>query len=422
MFLRNILWVAVLTVSIGFNEIDIVWADDDKKIDELERRINILTEEIDSMKRSGGGDMPEELKGEWGGAPAASKVYKVGEVRTTIGGYGELHYNDFKTGGKANQLDLHRVILYVGHSFNDWIKFNSELEIEHAYISSSQGVVSFEQAYLDFLLSRHLNIRAGLVLVPVGIVNEIHEPPTFHGVERPEVETNIIPTTWRENGAGIFGEIAEGLQYKLYILNGGDISNFSKPEQGARQSRQNGYPAKATDFAYAARFVYSKIPGLNLGGSYYIGDSSQEKDNNYGNSTITLWDIDVQFNRSGFELRGLYADGSISDTEKINISSGKVIGSSLNGWYGEAAYNLFYLFDSNRYMAPFVRYEKYDTHAGVASGYNRDGANDRTTTTVGLTYKPIYNAVIKVDYQFKSNAKDGDKLEDQFNLGIGFMF
>lgn len=426
-FMSGLLGLALWAGGFGSNPIYAETEETDK-VKELERKINILAEEIDRLKsvekkgkdihRPKGRGHDHGLEGEWGGAPAASKVYEASEGKTTFGGYGELHYNNAQSSPKADELDLHRIIFYFGHRFNDWIVFNSELEVEHA---GDQGEISLEQAYLDFFLAPYFNIRTGLVLIPMGIINEIHEPPTFNGVDRPEVEKYILPSTWRENGIGIFGKLEYGFQYRFYLVNGGDISNFSKPSNGIRQTRQKGFPAKATDLAFTGRLDYTGFLGLRLGASFYAGDSSQEENNSYGRGRIMIWSTDARFNWKGVEFRGLYARGTVSDTDKINTESGMVMGKSFYGFYGEIAYNIFSLFDTTHHLAPFVRYEQFDTQESVASGYVRDPANERTTITVGLTYKPIPDVAIKGDYQFKSNGANADK-DDYINLGVGYMF
>ena len=109
-----------------------------------------------------------------------------------------------------DEADFLRAVLYAGYKYNDWILFNSEIEFEHATTKTSNGTargeVSVELAYLDFAISQPLGARAGMLLMPVGLTNEWHEPTTFHGVRRPSVEQSVIPTTWRENGVGVFGD------------------------------------------------------------------------------------------------------------------------------------------------------------------------------------------------------------------------
>jgi hypothetical protein len=121
--------------------------------------------------------------------------------RTTIGGYGEVHYNNLDGSGGASdkeEIDLHRFVLFVGHEFNEDIRFFSEIEYEHGVAGDGQvGEVEVEQAYVEFDLNdRHL-ARTGVALLPVGIINETHEPTTFYGVERNPVEKDIIPATCR---------------------------------------------------------------------------------------------------------------------------------------------------------------------------------------------------------------------------------
>src|SRR6266404_5395527 len=133
-----------------------------------------------------------------------------GETRLPVAGYMDFHVN--RDSGQPFRPDFHRFVLLFGHSFSDRIKFWSELELEHSFVEGGEatGEVALEQAYLDFLIKPWFNLRAGMMLTPVGIVNERHEPPAFNGVERPFVETLIIPSTWNELGLGITGDLGRG--------------------------------------------------------------------------------------------------------------------------------------------------------------------------------------------------------------------
>ena len=208
--------------------------------------------------------------GQRGLGPAASKVYNV-ERGVSIGGYGEMLYQSFASetedgsaSAKSDQLDFLRAIVYVGYKFNDRIHFNSEIEFEHASTGKG-GEVSVEFAYLDFSLRPELGIRGGMLLVPMGFINELHEPPIFYGARRPEVESAIIPTTWRENGAGIFGE-AGPVEYRAYAVAGLDASGFSA--SGIRGGRQKGARSLAEDFAFTGRVDLTSVPGLLAGISF----------------------------------------------------------------------------------------------------------------------------------------------------------
>jgi hypothetical protein len=378
-----------------------VMAEDD--IERLEKKIEVLTEEVEVLKEEREEGGPEFLD------------------RLTIGGYGELHFNDFDN--KDSEIDFHRFVLFFAYDFNDWIKFASELEVEHVIASQGdEGEVELEQAFLDFLLSRPVNLRAGLMLVPVGIINETHEPPTFYGVERPDVDKNIIPTTWWEAGVGIFGEVLPGINYKLYFVSSLDASGF-KASSGLRSGRQKVSEAKAEDFALTGRLEYTGLPGLNLGGSFFRGDTGQN-DPALGDATVTLWEADARYSIQNFDFRGLYAYIDVDDADKIFAETGQVVGETIVGWYVEGAYRFLnhILPGTEQDLAVFARYSEYDTQHKVPSGLTSDGANDIEVFTVGLDYKPHPSVVIKLDYQDRDNDSSTIEATDQWNVGIGYWF
>ena len=194
------------------------------------------------------------------------------ETRLPVSGYMDFHFN--KVQNEGSQLDLHRFVLLFGHSFTDRIQFWSELEIEHAFVSGEGelGELEVEQAFLDFRVKPWLNFRGGMLLAPVGIQNERHEPPSFHGVERTFVDTFILPTTWFDSGAGIFGDFGNGFVYKAYVMSPLDATLFDAGE-GLRGGRQKGFQSVTQNAAYTGRLEYHGMPGLALGGSFWIGNT-----------------------------------------------------------------------------------------------------------------------------------------------------
>jgi len=400
----------------------------EQKVKEIEQKLDVLAEEIENIKSAAVVKEPTYQQ-VYGAGPAASKVY-LADKGVSIGGYGEAT-SEFKR-RSDNIADMLRAVLYFGYKYSDRIIFNSEIEFEHGKteenLDDKAGEVAVEFANVNFLLTDYLNIRAGLNLVPVGIINEVHEPTTFFGVLRPDVERFIIPTTWREVGVGIFGQIVPGLNYRAYVLNGLDSRGFDASE-GIREGRAEGNRARINDVAFVARSEYDGIPGLKVGGSFYIGRSGQneEVEGKKIDGLVTLVEADAQFLYKGFEARGLFAFVNVGDAGLINLNNGFVgresIGKEMFGWYVEAGYNVLSLVDLNqyfRYLAPFARFEKYDTQFKVPSGFERDPANDRITVTYGLSYKPIPNVVIKLDFQDRRN--DDDTADNQFNLGLGYVF
>lgn len=407
---------------------------------ELENKIDTLSEEIEKLKF---GDSTEtEYKSTYGFAPAAAKVYHANRG-VSIGGYGEMVAQDFAgekedgtPSGKKREVDFVRMVLYTGYKFTDKILFNSELEFEHASTSGGsnpRGEVSVEFAYLDFFVTKPFGIRTGLLLVPLGFINELHEPPIYHGARRPNVESNIIPSTWRENGAGFFGE-TEWFSYRTYILTGLQAIKDTTPgvkgfsaSSGLRDGRSKGAKSLAEDLAWAARIDLKGIPGTLLGVSGYTGKSGQGSTGSTGNEIdgdVSLWDIHGNAEFHGLELKGLYAGGTIDDVAEINaknsLTGTSSIGEKLFGGYAQVAYDVLSLANSSQYLAPFFRYERYDTQQKVPSGFSKNPANSRIELTYGLTYKPHPNTVIKADFQKMENQANTGV--DQVNMAIGFLF
>ena len=182
--------------------------------------------------------------------------------RTSIGGYGELHYNNLDS---KEEIDFHRFVLYFNHDFTDSIRLVSELELEHSIAGDGQnGEIELEQAYVEFDLNERNALRAGLFLMPVGILNETHEPPTFYGVERNPVERNIIPTTWWEGGADLHGELAPGFSYNLAVSSGLDVPQSGSRAFLIRSGRSKVSEARANDGAVTGRLKWTGMPGVEL--------------------------------------------------------------------------------------------------------------------------------------------------------------
>ena len=395
----------------------------------LEQAVDVLTDELESERLAGAEDAPVEGAAPKGLAPAASKVYSKSRG-VSIGGYGEMLYQSFSSAPddgtpspKKDQIDFLRAILYFGYKFNDRIVFNSEIEFEHASTGSG-GEASVEQAYLDFLVREEFNVRAGMLLPPIGFVNELHEPPTFLGARRPQVEQVVIPTTWRENGAGIHGEIGR-FSYRAYLLAGLDASGFSD-SSGLRGGRQKGAKSLAEDGALTFRFDYEPIDGLLFGVSGYFGESGQGA--SLGADTLDvrteLLSAHLQWRWRGLQARALWARVELDDVADLNTWLGKTgadsIGERMEGWYAELGYDLLAHRDTRHELIPFVRYEDYDTQAEVPSGWLRDPANDREMLTIGVSYKPHPDVVIKLDWQDESNGAGTG--QDQLNLALGYLF
>ncbi|RMD91880.1 MAG: hypothetical protein D6813_06905 [Calditrichaeota bacterium] len=402
---------------------------------ELMRRIEILTEELEKVKL---GEVAEvKYESRYGMGPAASRVYHLTKPGVSIAGYGEVVFQNFsdekdngEPSGKINQVDFLRNIIYVGYRFNDWLLFNSEIEIEHAFLEAEEeapGEVAIEFGYVEASLNPYLSFRAGMLLVPVGILNELHEPPTFHSVLRPEPERRIIPTTWRANGFGLVGSTPAGIGYKLYLIESLKAEEFSS--NGIRSGRQGGGKAVAEDFAITGRLNYTGIAGLDVGASFFTGNTGQDLKDDNGNeidARVSLFALHFTFARQGLELRGLYAHSTISDVAQLNralgLTGNQSIGESQNGFYVTAAYDVMPLLvkGTQHYLAPFIQFEKFNTQDDVPAGFSRNPARDRTNLVLGITYKPHPNVAFKVDFINRDN--DANTAVDQFNLAVNYLF
>lgn len=244
----------------------------DDRLKAMEQRLNTLENENRTLKDQvrqteqkvdATGTQMDRLASQSGSSNAA----------TTFGGYGELHLNKLKNrkagGTNKDELDLHRFVIFMGHEFSEQIRFFSELEVEHAMAkdtaAGSSGVVAVEQAYLDFTVSDALSVKAGMMVMPVGIISETHEPPTFYGVERNPVETNIIPTTWREGGVALTTRMGNALSADIAITSG--LATTAAKNYAVRDGRLSVASAKAKDPAYTARLKWAGIPGVELAGT-----------------------------------------------------------------------------------------------------------------------------------------------------------
>ncbi len=333
-----------------------------------------------------------------GGAPAATG--------TAVGGYGELTLNAPSNGPAI--VDLRRFVLFVGHNFTDRIRFYSEVEVEHAIASSEDpGEVEIEQAYVDGLISRTVNLRAGLILMPVGIINIYHEPPTFNGVDRPLVDTLIIPSTWREPGFGIFGELTTGLSYQLYLVNGFNANGFTA-EAAVADGHQEGMLAAARDFGGVGRLTYEPMLATIFGLSGYFATSGNSLRSTVGNVPVGMVEVDARTRYQGFTARAEFAMLFIGQTAALNTAleaaeptTSLPVAKRSQGGYVEAGYDVMRLIaptiDSS--VTLFGRYDYVNTQASVVAPRVADETLIRHIFTAGLVYRPIPHIALKGDYR-----------------------
>ncbi len=343
----------------------------------------------------------------------------------TVGAYGEMLYNQPE--GDNGELDVQRLVLLFGYRFNEKTQFVTEVELEHV------NEVFVEQAFVNYAVGDNVSLRGGLMLVPMGIINEYHEPTTYNGTERPGLNNVIVPTTWREMGIGVSGRINDiSLGYQAYIFNGfkstksdgeGGVSGFLKGSNGLRSGRQKAIKSTVDSPTLSMKLDYYGVPGLRLGLSGYFGDTQAEdeiEDREGANIGIAMVGLDARYAYQRFTARGEFIYASLSDTDKYNNLTGKDLGSSLQGFYVEGAYNLLPLSNKQKLFA-FTRFEKYNTHAETEGGLAKNPSFDKTDITTGLTYHIAPGVVVKGDYQFRSNGSDVNT-KDRLNFGIGVWF
>ncbi len=392
--------VAGLVFSVRGEEL----GSDQDRIAALERQIKRLSKEIH-----------EQPHGE------AEPFHPLDKLH--LGGYGEIHAN-FEENGKSG-FDIHRLVMYVGYDFADWIKLNSEIELEHAYVTDGAGgEISIEQLYVDFLFSDAINARAGRMLAPMGIMNQNHEPTLFFGVERPAVDKYIIPSTWSLDGVGIFGSPLGWLSYQAYVVGGLDGSEFSA-DKGVRPGRIK-ERSGLNDPAVTGRIdLYPfEEQELRIGVSGYYGgtDNANKGGGNGTENDFGMVSADFEYEVSRLRLRGVVAFGQNSDPQNLPAD----VGEEIFGWYLEGGVSVMPVSWKTGKMAqtdliPFVRYEEYDTQHKVPTGTVRAGVNDRTEITVGINVPLTYQFVLKADYQFKYSEATTNP-NNIFNLGMGWVF
>ena len=328
----------------------------------------------------------------------------------SVGGYGELHYE----GGAKDEIDFHRFVLFLGHEFTDNIRFFSEIEVEHVIAGEGKnGEVELEQAFVEFDLGENAQVWGGLHLVPVGLINETHEPPTFYGVERNVVERNIIPTTWWEAGIGARGNIGStGFSYDASLTSGLELNTSN--DFNIRSGRRRASEAPFVSQAYTGRLQYSGIPGVRVASSlYYQGDVTQGAGDAISGDSVSavLWSSTLDAKYKGFGLRALHANWTLDGAEVD--ASGR---DKQNGFYIEPSYSIdtpFAYLEAAR-LGVFYRYSEWDNRAGLDNdtGFSRN--------VFGVNFWPVPDVVLKMDYI--NQKSDAGVDSNSLNLGIGYQF
>lgn len=361
-------------------------------------------------------------------------------------GYGELQYGIPSDGGNS-KMDFHRFVWGISYEISDRITLHTEVDFEHA-----ANEMELEFAYLDYAINDAFNVRAGALLMPVGSLNEFHEPPLFYSVQRPLFHKVIIPTTWQEGGIGIYGAPTEGFRYRVYVVSGLNGQHFSA-KKGIRDGRgkvagAENQPLTGEELAVVGRFEYSPLLGVSLGTSFYSGGVDQEN-NIGGDPSVSIYEFDGRVRIHGVDFQASYAKVDINDADDISratckkddptsadITTGdfisgpekcETVAEELSGWYVEAAYHLGQVLNTDWDFVPFVRYSEVNTQDKVSSGLIKTGIPfaakkefDREILTFGIAAYPHPQVALKADFQNFEDAAGGDT--DQVNLGVTYMF
>jgi hypothetical protein len=414
-------------------------ADDSSK--STEERVNTLESQVKTIAGELSAAVTEAAvpkDGNWenyyGVGPVAGKVYRK-DSGLSIGGYGEVKY-EYDSIGEKGTFDTLRAVLYVGYKFSDKWVLNSEFEFEHGGgpdPKNGKSSVYVEFLNLDYQHSQALNFRTGLILNPMGFVNQIHEPTFYYGVDRPLVEQRMIPSTWREGGAGIYGRLGGRVSYQAYgvvSLNGNKFNS-----EGYRSGRQKGIKSTANNFSFTARADVDIVSGLMAGASIYTGHQGQDGAN--GTLQMTMYELHAQYQRYGFHFRALFSQAFIDDPDALNVNENTAVGASLlanesQGWYIEGAYNVFSLLmpDSKQSLEPFIRYGQVNTQkgfqtnpgSGAFAGAVVDQDGDVEILTVGIQYKPIPQIVFKLDYLYQWQRETNVDVKKELQVGVGYVF
>lgn len=343
-------------------------------------------------------------------------------------GYGEVHYNNPKTANSVlthrnnpAQTDVHRLVFGAAYDFTDTVRMDFEGEFEHA-----GGTMEVEYAFLEMDIQPGLSFRAGSLLMPFGALNEFHEPTNFYSVERPYLQTVLIPTTWMEIGAGVTGRSADGLHaYRSYLVTGLTASSFTA-ETGIRNGRTKGNQGSAGDLAWVGRYENAALlKRLKLGISAYVGEADQDG-SSFENVSVTMGEIDAQYRWRDLELQAAAVLTAVGNADQLSVSRRQTIGNRQRGWNAEAAWHIRAFRDeaagTDKEFVPFLRYESFDTHAGVPQGFIMGREFERQVVTTGLSFFPTAerNVAIKGDVEF---WRDGlNQTSTRYNLGVGFTY
>ena len=400
-----------------------------------------------------------------------SVMQHVNGKRLSVGGYGEVamsrnFYSDHvsrysladehKNDPSHGRFDIPHAVIYLGYDFGKGWTMGTEIEFEHggvgmAYEKEDEeggeweqevekgGEVELEQFWIQKSFGRWANIKAGHIVVPVGLNNAYHEPLNFFTVYRPEGENTILPSTWHQTGISFWGK-TKGWRYELQFLAGLNSDNFTNT---GWINKGPGTPTEgeiATKYGTALRIDNYCIKGLRIGLSGYYGHAIG---NSYPNNkdgaeskykgVVAIGAIDFTYNNYNWIVRGQADYGYLSDAKQLKYFTNRLNGLSpfhhsafvsKNAFaYGiEAGYNVFSqiekLRQSNQKMYLFGRYEHYNPYASKTKNTSYDYTNVQRMA-VGINYYPVKQIVVKAEYSHRF-LKSQYNNEPAINIGVAY--
>ena len=350
-----------------------------------------------------------------------------------FGAYGELHYNNFQgddshngqgaAGTDRDMIEFHRFVLLGEVQLAERIRFVTEIELEHGFAQGGQGEIELEQCYLDFTYYDSHSIRAGVLLTPISIGNLYHEPTVFHGVERPEFDRMVVPTTWFESGASVQGNVMSRLGYQVAVQAAPDASKY-RAQDGLRAGRQKGYKSSADDMMVTARLDYKPGFGLWFAAAGAYMDGNRDEDITTVASPAVLYTLEARWKHLGWDAGVSWGQCFIDNAgthPNTILTPTSPVPDSYNGVSAFLAYDVLSLLTtSEQQVYLFARYEDIDMQAEVPSGTTANEAHQSQIYQVGVTWLITPNVVVKADYRDYEN--EADTAVDSWNLGVGFAF
>jgi hypothetical protein len=389
---------------------------------------NALTNELINVQNATSFGSVDMTKTEPGLGAAASKVY-YSKNPLSIGGYGEMFYSHQSHAG-VDETEVARFVPYIGYKFSDNIILNSEIEFEHG-----GAEVSIEQLYLDFLINPAFNVRVGHQVVPVGLINQNHEPVLYNTVKRPDVENYLIPSTWHETGLTVYGK-TENFNYAagaIVALDMGLANHDGTPEADSfgknwiRDARRGGNETNnaTSNLGMVARLDYTGINGLLLGASFYTGEAGAST-NGQDEGRMSMADVHAQYQYEGFKIKGLYTQSHLSNADSYLGDHNGIIADthaqSAHGGYLNMEYNILpYFTQASTRLPIFFQYENYNLATSITDGTSYGNTQ---SFSYGLNYFPHEQVVLKGEYTLRHNKNGVDMAENEgiYSLGLGFIF